>query len=1172
MSEPYTDIRILIGRRSEDGSYPLRAELDDGSVFDGGALRVQMEKLLAAVLDPKEYGLDLFDALFSGPIRRAYDKVSGRAEAETEGRVRVRLWIDDGAAELHAVPWERIYHIHRGREVALAASVLTPFSRYTGLELREGEMVTERPVRLLFAISNPSDLPPNLAPIDVEQEVRDLHKALGSLQQAGQVEITILPGRTGLSPELHARLEKDDYRIKPGATTLTTLLELMSDFHICHFLGHGHFERRDSQGEGVTHLHLEQADGTWMATADGAVADGVARMERPPHLVFLAACESAKRVAESENAFVGLGPKLVKVGVPAVVAMQDLLPMEMAGDLTGHFYSGLLEHGVVDRALNAARHALFDPERIAWAIPVLFMRLRTGELFAPDPVRTALQAILERYDTDRPPLGVEVARMVGLQETVQLGQIGQGGVPSLDLVQAVHNVFGESQEAASQGNLAILVGAHGMAKTAQLHYILTETAKHSLSAGDAQQILPLYVDLSGYTTGRTGSLSPIEAQVLDNLRAFWPDLNAQSLADLPLRDKGMKLRLLFDGTDDLTHSQRSHAWQGIQDLAGSFPEDDYLLAIDEDRYVPRLLRKATDVLVVQPLSPRAIERFLQDPKNEPVGPRLYDALGRKQLFDLASIPWLLVGMLEQSRQGIYPQSRAVVLDNLVEDAIAEIPTERGMRSRARPTLYALGWALQSGRKQVLGAKETFEIMDTVRGNREYSLEDLVDALVNADLMVRVGEDSVRFTYPAYQAYCAARAIAGMPDRDQALEDIAASLGRLTRLRWWEGTLILLSGLLPRPRVLHNKLLYGARLNEGEEIFLIARCLVESNEQQIAEDVLNQVVDALVWQLDSANVHRTARRVRVAHALGQLRQKVALPYLVKAATQKVRVGWDGQLTYDLTSVRMAAAAALQRYLMPTFDREIREASPNLAELLYLWRSRAVKDLREHLVSGDVTGRAVAAAALADIQTEEAVQALIDAVFRVDTPTDTRWALMDALAQLDPVRVTREVIVPLIEEGAAPWYQRLAYLIGKTRTQDPTALAFLDRCLHELKRVDTKAKAIQSVGWLQDRSKVRLLQYVAMGHFDVIEQACQQEIKPDDPPDVQAVKRGFQLGKVSLQDRQYLRRKAIEALAELGDADTLAPLRDGRVDWDMELRRAFYWASEEIYWREQVRRQQ
>jgi hypothetical protein len=71
MAESYTGIRIYVGRQGAGGAYPVRAELDDGSVFDGGELRVNMADLLAAVLDPKEYGLDLFDALFHGPIRRA---------------------------------------------------------------------------------------------------------------------------------------------------------------------------------------------------------------------------------------------------------------------------------------------------------------------------------------------------------------------------------------------------------------------------------------------------------------------------------------------------------------------------------------------------------------------------------------------------------------------------------------------------------------------------------------------------------------------------------------------------------------------------------------------------------------------------------------------------------------------------------------------------------------------------------------------------------------------------------------------------------------------------------------------------------------------------------------------------------------------------------------------
>jgi hypothetical protein len=924
----------------------------------------------------------------------------------------------------------------------------------------------------------------------------------------------------------------------------------------------------------VTHLHLETAEGTWTAVGDEEIVDGMARLGRPPHLVFLAACESAKRVTEAENAFVGLGPKLVKAGVPAVVAMQDIVPVETARRLTGYFYQGLLRHGVVDQAMNEARYHLFDAEGIDWATPVLFMRLRTGELVAPDPVRTTLQEILKRYERERPALAVEVVHLIGQPDPIQLDQPAQRGMPAVELVDAVDNLLAEPLQDVSrrsrQGKLILLVGAHGMAKTTQLQHIASQTAKRSLTAEDTEPVIPLYVDLRNYRMGRSGSLGPIENQVLELLKGFWPDLQARSLGELPLREKGLRLRLLFDGTDDLTHTLRNDAWERIQDLAERYSQDEYLMAIDADRYIPRLLPKVTDLLVVVPLSRRAIERFLKEPKNEPFGSRLYDALGRRQLFDLASFPWLLVGMLEQARRDRYPNSRAVVLEDLVEDAIAKIPTEHGMRSRARPTLYALGWAMQSARERTLEIRDAFEIMDAVRANREYSLEELVDALVDADLIVRVGEDSIRFYYPAYQAYCAARAVASMPERDQVLDDIAASLGRLTRLRWWEGTLVLLSGLMSNPKVLHRRLLYGASLNEGEEIFLIVRCLLESNEQRIAEDVRNQVVDALIWQLDSTNVRRSTRRVRVAHALGQMRERMAIPYLVNVATKEVRINSQGWLTFDLTNVRMAAALSLRR-MMPSCEAQIKAADARLSQLLDLWCQQDVTSLEQQLLSGDIVASAIAAAALADLRTDDAFRALVGAVWQKGLPADTGWALTDALSLLDPARVTQEVIVPLIESSTSHWYERLAYLIGKTRTQDVTALAFLDRCLHELKRVKTKAKAIQSVGWLQDRTKTRLLEYVAMGRFDDIEKAARQAVQKDDDAEELALKKGFPLGKVTTEDRKFLRRKAIEALAYIGDARTLTQLREGRVEWDVELRRAFFWTSEEIYWREQVRQQ-
>ena len=201
MNEPFADLLIRI--RAWDaaaGAYPVEAELDDGSAFQGGKLRLDMDRLRAVELDTAAYGEELFYALFDGPIRRAYDKATGRAEATTESRLRVRLWIDQEAAELHALPWERLYHTSRGVEVALASSALTPFSRYTGLEIPEPAPFTGQPIRLLVTIANPTDLASfNLGPIAVEEEVHSLVAALQGPLDRGQVKVTVLPGRHWLA-------------------------------------------------------------------------------------------------------------------------------------------------------------------------------------------------------------------------------------------------------------------------------------------------------------------------------------------------------------------------------------------------------------------------------------------------------------------------------------------------------------------------------------------------------------------------------------------------------------------------------------------------------------------------------------------------------------------------------------------------------------------------------------------------------------------------------------------------------------------------------------------------------------------------------------------------------------------------------------------------------------
>ena len=106
------------------------------------------------------------------------------------------------------------------------------------------------------------------------------------------------------------------------------------------------------------------------------------RLSVHPRLIFLAACQSATR--SSTDAFLGLAPKLVSVGVPAVIAMQNFVSVETARKFGGLFYQRLLGRGRVDEAMNEARSALLTAGRLDVAVPVLFMRLKSGLLWSAE--------------------------------------------------------------------------------------------------------------------------------------------------------------------------------------------------------------------------------------------------------------------------------------------------------------------------------------------------------------------------------------------------------------------------------------------------------------------------------------------------------------------------------------------------------------------------------------------------------------------------------------------------------------------------------------------------------------------------------------------------------------------------------------------------------------------
>lgn len=343
-TQPYADLEIRILKR-QDAGYPVEITLNGDQEFPHGFLAADILPWTSTG-DPRADGERLFAALFGdAEARKAWERACGQHPQR-----RVRLRLDKTAPELHALPWELL---HDG-QIFLAADTDTPFSRYLALDMPPGDLVTEHPIRVLVAIANPDDLQSQycLTPLNVAEECARLKAAFRGLP----VEIVFLD--SFVTPE---HLETKIREQHP---------------HILHLVAHGTFSSRRDQAS----LYLQDDEGHVQVITDAAFGEIFRRLgaERP-RLVFMAACESASRSAV--DAFVGLAPKLVQVGVPAVVAMQDKVAITTTRKLTPVFYKQLFRYGEVDRALNAARSLLLTGQSSDVATPVLLMRLKDGKLF-----------------------------------------------------------------------------------------------------------------------------------------------------------------------------------------------------------------------------------------------------------------------------------------------------------------------------------------------------------------------------------------------------------------------------------------------------------------------------------------------------------------------------------------------------------------------------------------------------------------------------------------------------------------------------------------------------------------------------------------------------------------------------------------------------------------------
>ncbi len=360
-----------------------------------------LDALAAQALNPDAHGLVLSQSLFATESLRGFLARARTAALAQDPPVpvRLRLYVGPSLPELHALRWETLRD-PLWPELRLATDEQVLLSRYLSSE--DWRPVRAQPLgdlKALVLIANPVNLGQyrgqdggSLASVDVPGEWNRARKGLGTIPATG------LCSERGLACS--------------GRPTLNELLKHLRDgYDILYFVCHGVL-RHDGQAL----LYLEDREGAANVIPAGeeVLSDGrrrpgliaeLSQMGQLPRLVVLASCQSAGQGKEwmslDTGALMALGPRLAEIGVPAVVAMQGDVTMATVEQFMPVFFEELQRDGQIDQAMAAARRAVRD--RWDWWVPVLFTRLESGRLFAPEskavPETASAPAQAERAET-----------------------------------------------------------------------------------------------------------------------------------------------------------------------------------------------------------------------------------------------------------------------------------------------------------------------------------------------------------------------------------------------------------------------------------------------------------------------------------------------------------------------------------------------------------------------------------------------------------------------------------------------------------------------------------------------------------------------------------------------------------------------------------------------------
>ncbi len=299
------------------------------------------------------FGQKLYNAVFQGQIRDSWVTAQGIAQNRRES-LRLRLGLKGD--RLQRLPWEVL---HAGnRPIATGTDVI--FSRYQSnftplaneLQLHQTPG-NDQTLRILMVLAAPTD-----------QEVLQLEQEAENLKQELQADPRY--SQPDQPPEIDLTILR-----QPGREQLTQALE-HGQYHVLHYAGHSDL----GTAGGDVYLVNDQTGLTEVLGGDDLagllVNNGIS-------LAVFNSCRGVYAATTDPNTPAGAGnlaDALLKRGIPAVLAMAERIPDDVARNLSQLFYRSLKQQNAVDLSLSRARQGLissYSSNQLYWALPVLYL-------------------------------------------------------------------------------------------------------------------------------------------------------------------------------------------------------------------------------------------------------------------------------------------------------------------------------------------------------------------------------------------------------------------------------------------------------------------------------------------------------------------------------------------------------------------------------------------------------------------------------------------------------------------------------------------------------------------------------------------------------------------------------------------------------------------------------